>query len=261
MNRRVTRATTSKSLGNLQGSSAEARTTTSNIPSSAEQDSMNRKLIFDSTESDRKRDAAMLAPDAPSFDLDTPPDDDNAQAKGKGKEVSGQMVVLGQQGCSKETDVPSGDSITPVLHEYQKRVLKVGKFDKSPYVNYENHKNYSVSKSVECLYDMVCQHGWKSSSETNTEVVVDVGNYYVSLGNLADSVAPGKKLINIVAELAIYIIAQENQNPRKYIMPLRVAVSSLFIFPFLLLFVTFSLEYLFHQQHLNQDVLFFYRNT
>jgi hypothetical protein len=98
---------------------------------------------------------------------------------------------------------------------------------------------------------MVCQHGWKSNSETNTEVVIDVGNYFVSLGNLADSVAPGKKLINIVAELAIYIIAQENQNPRKYIMPLRVDVSSLFIFPFLLLFcssffVTFSLEYLFH---------------
>jgi hypothetical protein len=44
-------------------------------------------------------------------------------------------------------------------------------------------------------------------------------------------------------------------------MPLRVAVSSLFIFPFLLLFcslffVTFSLEYLFHQQHLNQYVFF-----
>jgi hypothetical protein len=48
----------------------------------------------------------------------TPPDDENAQAKGKGKEVTGQMVVLGQQGCIKETYVPSNDSITPVLHEY-----------------------------------------------------------------------------------------------------------------------------------------------
>jgi hypothetical protein len=72
---------------------------------------------------------------------------------------------------------------------------------------------------------MVCNHGWKSASETNTEVVIDVGYYYVSLGNLADSVAPGKKLINIVAELAIYIMSVENQDPNKHIMPLRVAVS------------------------------------
>jgi hypothetical protein len=58
------------------------------------------------------------------------------------------------------------------------------------------------------------------------EVVIDVGNYFVSSGNLADSVAPRKKLINIVAELAIYIIAQQNQKPNKSIMPLRVVVST-----------------------------------
>jgi hypothetical protein len=43
------------------------KTTITNIPSSAEFDPMNRKLNFDSTESERKREAGRLAPDAPPF--------------------------------------------------------------------------------------------------------------------------------------------------------------------------------------------------
>jgi hypothetical protein len=49
-------------------------------------------------------------------------------------------------------------------------------------------------------------------------VVIDIGDNYISLQQLADSVARGKKLVNIVAELAIQIMVEENKNPRKYIM-------------------------------------------
>jgi hypothetical protein len=55
-----------------------------------------------------------------------------------------------------------------VHHEYEKRLVKIGKFEKLPYVNYESQKQYNVTKSIECLYNMVCEHAWDSNSETNT---------------------------------------------------------------------------------------------
>ena len=72
--RRYTRST---SRTPMVGDDSTPRTTTSNIPSSAKSDSMNRKLDFDISESDRRRELARLAPDPPSFDLDTPPDVDD----------------------------------------------------------------------------------------------------------------------------------------------------------------------------------------
>lgn len=223
LTRRVTRsfAKEVQSAGNqntgckpLSEDNSAPKTTTSSIPSSAEYDPFRMRLNFDSTESERRREAARRAPDAPPFDLDTPPED-NVE--------DGQVAAAGQQGCSKGFVGPSGTSITPVHHEYEKRFVKQGKFATSPYVNYETQKSYIASKSQEELYSMVCEHGWKSGSTTNTEVVINVGNYYVSLGNLAESVAPGKKLVNTVAELAIFIISMENLDPTKFIMPLRVA--------------------------------------
>ena len=57
------------------------KTTTPTVPESAGQDSMNRKLKFDSSDFARRRSAvAEKAPDAPSFDLCTPPDENEQQA-------------------------------------------------------------------------------------------------------------------------------------------------------------------------------------
>lgn len=223
--RRITRSTT------VRPSTPDSApvTLTSNVPSSAMHDPMNRKLIFDSTESERERilEAARLAPDAPPFDLDTPPDANDVKegetvgiaAKVKSE---GPKTVL-QPTFRKQANNPSTSSITPVPHELDKRVVKRGKFAQSPFVNPDTKKNYCPSKSQEEVYSMVCQHGAGSGSHDNERVVIDVGKIFITLGHLADSVKPGKKLINIVAELAIHIITLENQNPKKYIMPLRVA--------------------------------------
>jgi protein involved in sex pheromone biosynthesis len=55
------------------------------------------------------------------------------------------------------------------------------------------------------------------------DTIIDVTSYYCNLAQLADSVSPGKMLINTVAEIAIHIMTLENKNPKKYIMPLHVA--------------------------------------
>jgi hypothetical protein len=81
---------------------------------------------------------------------------------------------------------------------------------------------------------MVCQHGWKHAPRDpfNKEIVIDLDDIYVSLGDLAESVRPRNKLYNTVAEIGINIIKRENQNPKKVIMPLRIAVSHVLFFLF-----------------------------
>lgn len=183
-------------------------TTTSNVPDSAENDPMNRRLIFHSTESERRERALRLAPDAPSFSLDTPPDED----------------------VDHEEADPSAHSITPVPHEYDKRIVKKGPFQKSPFVNPETEKSYNVSKTIEELYSMVCEHETRRNPNdpNKGKTIIDLDEIYCNLGDLADSVAPRHQMVNIVAEVGIEIIKQENDNPKKYIMPLRIAVSKLF---------------------------------
>jgi hypothetical protein len=114
------------------------------------------------------------------------------------------------------------------VHEYEKRVVKKWKFAKSPYINIEEDKAYAISKSVDTLYSMVCKHGWKRSPDdrNNAQTVIDLSEIYINLGDPAELVAPQKKLINIVAEVGINIIKQDNQNLKKYIMHLRIAVST-----------------------------------
>ena len=72
---------------------------------------------------------------------------------------------------------------------------------------------------------MVCNHGTKTTSKSNSEIVWDITTLFCNVQALADSVKPGKKLVNIVCEIAIHMIKAENKNTKKLIMPLRFSVS------------------------------------
>jgi hypothetical protein len=54
----------------------------------------------------------------------------------------------------------------------------------------------------------------KPKGPANEKTVIDLNDIYVSLGDLADSVAPHRKVINIVAEIGINIIKIETENPK-----------------------------------------------
>jgi hypothetical protein len=103
------------------------RTTTECIPRSAGVESMNRKLDFNSIESERKMAAARLALDAPHFNLDTPSDEEIFV---EDEDDQGVKVHAANNDRSKENAGPSGDSITPVAREYENRILKVGKYER-----------------------------------------------------------------------------------------------------------------------------------
>ncbi|KAM0854454.1 hypothetical protein ACQ4PT_050427 [Festuca glaucescens] len=214
----------------FQEENSAPRTLTTDVPSSAAQDTMNRKLVFNSTELDRRREAIRRAPDPPSFDLDTPPDDNEQgvetameQPTVTGTAPNKQVLV---RGCNNPKSNPSSASITPVPHEYEKRISKQGQYAKSPFINPQSSRTFYVSKSVEELYSMVFQHGWKIAPKDpfNKEIVIDLDDIYVSLGDLAESVAPLHKMYHTVAEIGINIIKRENQNAKKYIMPMRITV-------------------------------------
>jgi hypothetical protein len=128
---------------------------------------MTRKLVFESTVSEKRERAISLAPDAPSFELGTPPDEEQKRANanhGKAEsKVTLETIVHGVPGCSKLANDQSARSITPVAREYEKRVVKQAKYTKPPFVNSEPPKTYMVGKSVETLYNMVCEHGWEKN--------------------------------------------------------------------------------------------------
>jgi hypothetical protein len=94
-------------LGNNTNNADEnsvPRTTTECIPSSAGVDSMNRKLDFNSTESERKMAAARLAPDAPPFNLGTPSEEEIFVEDEDGQ---GAKVYAANNESSKENAGPS----------------------------------------------------------------------------------------------------------------------------------------------------------
>jgi hypothetical protein len=95
---------------------------------------MNRKLDFNSTESERKMAAARLAPNAPPFNLDTLSDEEIFV---EDEDDQGAKVYAANNDSSKENAGPSGDSIMPVAREYEKRILKVGKYARSPFITTE----------------------------------------------------------------------------------------------------------------------------
>ena len=112
------RETRSSMLGKQ---SEPPKTTTPTVPESAGQDSMNRKLKFDSSDFARRRSAAAeKAPDAPSFDLCTPHDENEQQVAPVTHACQGRATTNDPTG-------PSGTSITPVEHAYQSRLLRAGK--------------------------------------------------------------------------------------------------------------------------------------
>jgi hypothetical protein len=122
-------------------------------------------LYFNETVEERRKKALAMAPDAPPFDLDTPPDEcefsEEATEKDASMKVKGLISAAGQEGCSKTQQYASSNINTHVPHEYQKRVVKAGRFETSPDVTFGSQKLVSASKSVKCLYKMVCEHGSK----------------------------------------------------------------------------------------------------
>jgi hypothetical protein len=139
---------------------------------------------------------------------------------------SGKGIVLQNARTSPRTP----GSTTPIPQT--RRVVKLGPHQKSPFI--ANAKKPSVPKSDSELYDKVCMYGGKTKDTLNDERIIDYGDFFIYLRDLADSVKPGGWLSNSTCEIALQALPTEMAKQKKFVMPLRIAVSALpsFLFPF-----------------------------
>lgn len=68
---------------------------------------------------------------------------------------------------SKEPIACEVEEETPVPHEYNKRVVKPAKFKRSPFIDYENKKQFMVSRVINEVYDDICKNGGRTKSRRN----------------------------------------------------------------------------------------------
>jgi hypothetical protein len=114
----------------------------------------------------------------------------------------------------------------------QRRVVKLGPQQKSPFVI--NLKKPSVPKSDTEIYNKVCTYGGRSKHSLNDETIIDNGDFFINLRDLANSVKPGGWISNSTCEIALRVLSTEMANEKKCVMPLRIAVRIIFFLVFIL---------------------------
>ncbi|OQU87048.1 uncharacterized protein LOC8057512 [Sorghum bicolor] len=120
-------------------------------------------------------------------------------------------------------------SHTPAYQPPPRRPARPGRALQSPYIDYARN-GLKCSKVASRAYDVVCsatRRSTRSSSQSSSqgdEIIISYPDYYVSLKHLSESVKPGGKLFNTVAEIAIYALKDRKAKiPVKQILPLRIA--------------------------------------
>lgn len=222
----------------------------------------NRKLdmVFGSpgshSESMAERNRQELVEDCPKFDLgfDDPKVSLHAE-KAHGTEVKDETIMLEELVIVSSND-DSGDSLdkiyasidiptattvneeapvaeeikvtsegsksyTPVPEAHKKRLVRPSKSQKSPYMDVD--KKAVSNKFTNEIYDRVCEYGGDSEDKINKVKIIDYDNFFIYLGDLADSVRPRAWLSNSTCEVALHVLSVEKAEQRKHVMPLRLA--------------------------------------
>uniref|UniRef100_A0A0E0MMC1 Ubiquitin-like protease family profile domain-containing protein n=1 Tax=Oryza punctata TaxID=4537 RepID=A0A0E0MMC1_ORYPU len=127
--------------------------------------------------------------------------------------------VISKEAIADDCEV---EEETPVPHEYNKRVVKPAKFNRSPFIDYENKKQFVVSRVIYEVYDDICKNGGRTKSRRNSIKIIDTGEYYIYLGDLANSVKPMGSLDNNTCELALIFLSADIKDNSKIIFPARI---------------------------------------
>uniref|UniRef100_A0A0E0KZR0 Ubiquitin-like protease family profile domain-containing protein n=1 Tax=Oryza punctata TaxID=4537 RepID=A0A0E0KZR0_ORYPU len=128
--------------------------------------------------------------------------------------------VISKEAIADDCEV---EEETPMSHEYNKRVVKPAKFKRSPSIDYENKKQFVVSRVINEVYNDICKNGGRTKSRRNSLKIIDTGEYYIYLGDLANSVKPMGSLDNNTCELALIVLSADIKENSKRIFPTRIA--------------------------------------
>ncbi|KAM0863531.1 hypothetical protein ACQ4PT_044520 [Festuca glaucescens] len=121
-------------------------------------------------------------------------------------------------------DAHVSDSKTPVPQAHQKRILKPGITQRSPFVTNAKSTAPNIPKDTVGIYNAICQHGSKSESHLKKEVIIDYGSQFVYLPDLADSVESRGWISNSTCEIGLHILSQEMVSDKKIGMQLVISI-------------------------------------
>uniref|UniRef100_A0A0D3GEW4 Ubiquitin-like protease family profile domain-containing protein n=1 Tax=Oryza barthii TaxID=65489 RepID=A0A0D3GEW4_9ORYZ len=155
------------------------------------------------------------------------PKGQEAAGTSRGKEFTGIITnedygSFTTEDYEKEPIACEVEEETPVPHEYNKRVVKPAKFKRSPFIDYENKKQFVVSRVINEVYDDICKNGGRTKLRRNSRKIIDTGEYYIYLGDLANSVKPMGSLDNNICELALIVLSADIKDNSKRIFPARI---------------------------------------
>uniref|UniRef100_A0A0E0HNH3 Ubiquitin-like protease family profile domain-containing protein n=1 Tax=Oryza nivara TaxID=4536 RepID=A0A0E0HNH3_ORYNI len=155
------------------------------------------------------------------------PKGQEAAGTSRGKEFTGIITnedygSFTTEDYEKEPIACEVEEETPVPHEYNKRVVKLAKFKRSPFIDYENKKQFMVSRVINEVYDDICKNGGRTKLRRNSRKIIDTGEYYIYLGDLANSVKPMGSLDNNTCELALIVLSADIKDNSKRIFPARI---------------------------------------
>lgn len=131
--------------------------------------------------------------------------------------------------CYKGGEVGSSSSSGEITNKFQRRIIKPTACKRSPFVDYNEKKNFHCSPAVNRLYSSVILHARLSEEETGDEdrspTIIDYDGYYVSLRELAESMKKHGFVKTHVFELIIESIMRNlPPNSKKIIMPVRFLI-------------------------------------
>ncbi|KAF2944101.1 hypothetical protein DAI22_02g115500 [Oryza sativa Japonica Group] len=79
-----------------------------------------------------------------------------------------------------------------------------------------------VSRVINEVYDDICKNGGRTKSRRNSQKIIDTGEYYIYLSDLANSVKPMGSLDNNTCELALIVLSTDIKDNSKRIFPARI---------------------------------------
>ncbi|RLN25608.1 hypothetical protein C2845_PM07G17890 [Panicum miliaceum] len=144
------------------------------------------------------------------------------QAKANLKTGSTSTTPSIEAPCKQQGD----SSITPEYAPPPRRSFKLAAALQSRYVEIAPRKvSFKCSKEVCMVYDAVCTSIRRSTRAKSRDApIINYLFNFATLGHLVESVKPGGKLKNTVAEIAIYVInGKKTRGATRCVLPLHVS--------------------------------------
>ncbi|KAE8789106.1 hypothetical protein D1007_36795 [Hordeum vulgare] len=120
----------------------------------------------------------------------------------------------------------ASSSRTPAAVGHERRVGRAPTQLRSLFIDPGNADPFHCSKEVCGIYDIVLLAAFPPPSYLKrSKPIINYDEFFITCTKLANSMAPGRKMDSIVAEVAIIALREPGLKTKKSIMPLQITIS------------------------------------